>query len=394
MPRGLKIILAVSLLANLGLAAVYFHARHAPSLVSSRTTTINHAQTTPLASNWQALAAATASDDQAYVARLRAEGFPANVLRAFMKAELAERFAEQRRIARKATGKDDYWRDYNARYRANPEAQAALRALDRQQDELLHRLLGPDALSPLETARRIRRFGNLSADKLHQLQLLSQDYNDMSQQIRQTAGTLQLKEDKDEIEYLYKERDADIAALLAPDELIAYQLRESPTAFNLQWKIRAFDATEQEYETLYSLQKSYEDQNKTANPEERKKAEQLLIQSIEAALGSERYTEYKITTDGSFVGVVEVTNNQGLPPAIAKEAVAYKLDVIQRWTAIKQDPVLTQADRDAKIAALVAEAKAALSQKLGPAGFTEYCKNNNISSWIDNVAKSTGPSKP
>lgn len=394
MPRGLKIILVLSLLANVGLAAAYFRARHQAPIVSVSTTTTHHSSKPSLEAEWQALTMATNGDDQAYVARLRAEGFPAHVVRAFAKAELLERFAEQRRVIKKATGLDDYWRSYSARYRSNPEAKAALRALDRQQDDLLRQLLGADALSPLETARLSRQFGDLPPDKLHQLQLVRRDYADMVQQIRQSASGLQLNEDRDKITFLNKERDADIAALLTPEEFTAYQLRESSTAFNVQWKIRAFDATEEEYKALYSLQKSFEDQTKVATPEGKKAAEQQLTKNIEATLGLERYADYKIVTDASFNGVIEVTNNQDLPPNVAKDAVAYKLDAIQRWIAIKQDPSLTQANRDLKIAALVSEAKATLTQKLGPAGFVEYCKNSNISSWIDNVAKSTGPSKP
>jgi len=394
MSRGLKIILALSLMINIGLGAAYFRARDLAPDSPHQATTNTQTPATSLAADWLTLTEATASDDKAYVARLRAEGFPSHIIRAFIKAELNERFAEQRRIARKATGMDDYWRDYNARYRTNPEAKAVLRNLDRQQDELLRQLLGPDALSPLETTRLSRQLGDLPADKTRQLQLIQRDYNDLIQQVRQSAGGLLLKEDNDKITYLNKERDADMAALLSPEELFAYQLRHSPTAFNLQWKLRSFDATEQDYITLYNLHKDFEERSKLAGPDEKKKAEEQLKQNIETALGPDRYAEYKITTDPSFSGVFEVTNNQGLPPAVAKELVAYKLDAVQRWIAIKQDASLTQADRDSKIATLVSDAKAALTQKLGAAGFAEYCKNNNISSWIDNVAKSTGLQKP
>lgn len=393
MPRGLKIILALSLLANLGLAFVYFRPRDTPAVDFSRAAN-PPAPTSTLAADWQALTAATENDDQAYVARLRAEGFPSHILRAFVKAELSVRFAEQRRTARKATGVDDYWRPYSVRFRFNPEAEAAQRYIDRQQEELLRQLIGSDARSPLETARLVRQFGELPPDKIHQLERVLRDYADLNQQIRQSAGGTRLKNDYDELDYIAKECDADIAALLTPEELTAYQLRSSRTAFNLQWKIRHFDPSEQEYVALYDLHKNCDERSKTASADEKKKAEQQLKQDIEATLGPERFAEYKITTDPSYDTILKIANEFGLPASNAKEVVAYKLDAIQRCIAIKENPAFTQADRDQQIAALVAETKAALAHKLGSNDYAEDLKNQYISSWISNVAESTGPSKP
>lgn len=401
MSHRTKAIFIASLLANLGLLVAYFSldSAHAPS---SATNTAKNAPAQPTSEDvakFRALFASSADDEAAFVARLRSEKFPPHLLRAFVTAELGEHFAPQRHKIENTAGMDAYWRPFSVRKRGNPEAKAALRQLNRQESDQLRLLLGPDALPTYKAAELRRRFGNLISEKIQLIDLTNRDYDDMLEQVRSAACNVYLKEDQEKMAFLAKERQTDIASLLTPTEFADYQLRNSATAQNLQSKLTAFDATEQEYIALYNLHKNFDEKYNVGFPTlsssaEQRKAQEQLNRDIETTLGADRYTTYKITTDLSFYTVHELVTGLSLPASTAKDVVGLKLEAVQRWNAIKQDATLTPADRETQIAALVSEAKDTLTQKLGEAGYTQYCKDEYISSWITRIAKSAAPAKP
>src|SRR5512146_708656 len=137
-----KLILLGSLIVNVTLALTYLSNNHGVSTATAVSTSAPKPHDSTASEKWNLIAKATAGDDAAFVARLRAEGFPPAVVRAIVSTQIAERFSAQRRALQDATGEYAYWKGWSSINSSNPEARAALRKLYREQSDLLRQLLG------------------------------------------------------------------------------------------------------------------------------------------------------------------------------------------------------------------------------------------------------------
>lgn len=71
---------------------------------------------------------------------------------------------------------------------------------------------------------------NLSREKWDELQSIAADYGELAEKIYRRSNGLIAPADRAQLALLEKEKHADLAALLAPEELDAYQRRAADTA--------------------------------------------------------------------------------------------------------------------------------------------------------------------
>src|SRR5690606_8329296 len=64
--------------------------------------------------------------------------------------------------------------------------------------------------------------------------------------------------DREQLRFLQEEKRRDLESLLSPEELRAYDLRNSPTAQQLRWKMTKMNATEAEYLQIFDLQQNFD----------------------------------------------------------------------------------------------------------------------------------------
>src|SRR5471032_292452 len=140
------VVLAGSLAANAALIAMIVvglsddssFAKHTASATAANTkTSAAKGAPAPGPGGWSEL---QNGDLAALRDRLRAEGFPPEIVRAILAAQIRESFAARRKAIEEAQGETPYWKNPNR----DPKTQAALRDLNQEQDKILKDLLGND----------------------------------------------------------------------------------------------------------------------------------------------------------------------------------------------------------------------------------------------------------
>jgi hypothetical protein len=339
------------------------------------------------------------SDDDlpTLIARLKARGFPSDMIRSVINALVDEKYAARRKALDPAdgTGNRPYWKIDRP---PDPKVVRELAELTRQKLQELRALLGPNynGVDPVTELSRRHQLSFLPAGKAAQVQELTDRYSALQTDIY-IGGTL-LPADRVKIADLDKEKRAALAQLLSLDEFEAYELRNSRTATTLRGRIGLFEPTEEEFRTLYQLRKPFDEQF-TGNGlpptddwvKQRAAAEQVLQEKMKAALGAERYADYERSADYNYRATAQLVARLNLPPASASEAWSVQKDIQKRVAALRGDEALPESQRNAQLSALADEAAQRLSSTLGPRGLAEYRRNSGW--WLRDIAPPPSVSK-
>lgn len=313
-----------------GQTTVAVAANHAPA-PAARTTQTEKAASSgtaePAAIQWR-----TPRSDQdmhTLVANLRAAGFPPAAVRAMVNQMLDDRYAALH------PGADlPFWKRNNL----TPEMLATQQALNTERRDLYDALLGPDGqpAAVMDPSIRLQRYGNLSDDKLNAVARIERDYNDVRNAAYATntsnaaqRGASYMEQQK----MLEQEKMADLAAVLSPEELAQYEMRNSPSASRLMSNLKNVDINEAEYAALYQIQKSFDATqpspiNGSYTPEQMAQRTNTLMASLEqarAALPDERF--YKLL-ENSDSGYARVAQFAAQTPGLT-QATAYQLYQLQ-----------------------------------------------------------------
>jgi len=338
---------------------------------------------------------ATAADLKSLRTRLEAHGIPPDVVRSVMAMLVHRSFQRRQAELLGQPGPDEYWR--NAGQRVDPAAQAALQELGREQRRLLREIAGHE-LEFDENSQR-RQFGGLPDAKVVQLKRILADYSELEEQLFSDGSARGATDNRARAELLAREKRADIERLLTPDELLDYDLRNSPAAHRLRGKIGLFAATEAEFRALYPLFKSTLDAAGAASPDpraspadarrDREAAERQLDEQLRRALGAVRYAELQEANDHLLQQTRAFTASLNLPPHVASEVIAVQKEYSPRLSALDRDRDLTPNQRDARVSALGLEARDRLIRTLGPAGLEAYKRQGG--GWLGAALSRTPP---
>ncbi len=340
---------------------------------------LSGAERIQVADAWKLL---RADDLEAFVANLRAAGFPPAVVRAIVAATLDEQFAARRRQIIGDQPPPPYWKAGSQfSLYSNPQM-TALRQLAREEQDTLKQLLGPDsATSEWTHYLQQRMYGNLPSDKIDAVQHLQRDYNDLRTQIFADSGGMLLPWDREKLAVLEQEQRTDLAAALTPDELRQYDLYNSSTAQRLRSQLTYFNPSEQEFLALYDLQSQVDQRYNpmttggmlTPDQMRQRQADQQQLQAqIKTALGDQRYQAYQQSTDSGFQTASRIASSLQLPADNAVAVWNLQQSIQTRATAIRTDRNVPPEQRVEALTALNAEANQQLTTLLTQAGADAY----------------------
>ncbi len=308
----------------------------------------------------------------ALVARLRATGFPPDVIRGILSARLGEIFIARRKALDPEEDTRPFWKTRIL----DAKRDLALRQLGREHGKLLHDLLGDDADDPMVQVYQQRRFDNLPPDKANQVRQILRDFDGKRSDIL-SAGTYLANREK--LAGLEKAQHDVLAQTLTPAELVEYDLRNSNTANQLRYELTAFDTTEAEFRQIYQLKEAFSDRlgmmYGPSSPEQsraRAEAQKQLTEQIKAALGPVRGEEYVRATDSNYRQASQLVARLELPPETTNQIWSVQKDIQQRTQAINTDRSLPADQRAQQLAALADEAKTKITATLGEHGFQAY----------------------
>lgn len=392
-----KILLGASALLNLALAVVLLSGTwsNRPAAVTPSPVDAAQAAAADARAQTAAMWSTLQTDDlPALIAHLRSAGFPPNMIRAIIAAQLREQFAARRK-AIEGTPNQAYWK--NATF--DPKQQQALRELSREQDKILRDLLGPDADANdgWNLAYRDRGLSGLPAAKADQIRQILRDFDqqrqDLYSSIAMGGGMISFgPADRDKMKAIDSAQRAEIAKVLTPAELENYELMASNTAQSLRYQLSAFNATEDEFRALYKLQQDFEDKvggqmYGMPSPEQmraRSDAQKQLNQQIELALGTQRYADYQRATDYNYRQTTLLVARMELPPDTANQLYTIQKDYQQRAMETRMNAMSSGGDTAQELTALQQEAIAKVTPILGSDKAVDAYKQYG-GNWITNM---------
>jgi len=336
------------------------------------------------------------SDPREFVARLRADGVPDDLIGLVLRAKLNEDLAALRRQYVAAQPEVPYWlTTYFQGIYADPDGLREIRSLAVANTRLLQELF-PNGLPKDEVARRTElvTIGTMPEEKIEEFRLIMADYSDLSLAITAKSQGIYLDEDREALRLIDENRTADLQELFTPAEYEEYQLHAS---LGLRSRLGLFEPTEQEFRDILALQRAF---NATYSPPggatadvlaQRPAAAQQLEADIRAALPPDRVAAYERGTDTTYRQIYVFARGLDLPKEAAIAVWDTKRDAEQRAAAIRANTSLAPNDRDRQLGLLAEEAAGKVSTALqGARNFESY--KSGSGQWLDAItaAPTTG----
>ena len=333
----LRIAFAASLAANAALGFVWWTNRPAtpdPTALAPVPTLLAESPPdaepeTPAVPTFAELLADADLSDADLIAQLRLCRVPAAVIRQIIRQRVHARFAAQWQALVDAAKQQPYWQ--RPRNRLPLETRRAMRELDRAEALVMIDLLGDDALGYADGQLSALDYDYLPAAKRQELSFILSDFGELRSETLRDARTVFLPEDREILALLRTEQEAEITALLSPEEYAAYQRRNSPAAREVQNAFRQFAATEAEYLQLLALHEPFAAQfgdvtETMIAPQEaraeRRRAWQEVLQAFGASLPPDRAAEWAYATDPDI-------------QALSRFSAAHQLDATQTLALVR-----------------------------------------------------------
>lgn len=396
--KPLPLLLALSVAANMALAFVVVSHRNVSSAKPSAATAPAVAkpsnETTSHAALAEALMAAAKTRDPVQLRdQLRAAGLPDDVIRAAVRALLMKPVADLQKSLTAEMNKGQYWKvpaGAVAFGSLSKEQRAQLREASRAAEKQFESLFGPDPDNPMNA-----RYSFLPAEKASKLRDLERDYDDLRTQVMSDAEGFRTAADEQKVAYLEKEKRKDLAALLSPAELEAYDLRNSQTAARLRFQLRDFNATEDEYKAIYAAQKAYDDRFAQATPmgpggemgdgQARQAARQQMLDQMKAALGEDRFNDYLRSQNPEYRQLEAAARRYNLPNTAVSQAYAARDQAVAAAQRITSDTSMNDEQRRQALATLADQTRNQVTSSLGAEAADAYLRNNMR--WLDGLKK-------
>ncbi|MEO6568997.1 MAG: hypothetical protein ABIO94_09575 [Opitutaceae bacterium] len=403
-------LIAISLALNMTLVATFavrpklaphafqdFFSRHGFSRSEEVTSAKPTAQRSPAAVSARPLWSTLASDDPAtLVARLRAAGFPASLIRALVTSEIGARYNARMRALIEPDPNTPFWKSSNSGSAFNSGRNEELMRIQQESSRVLRDLFKDEffASSDVSAAQR-RQFGNLPPAKIDQLQRIEDDYAEMNRTLSAATKGVILPEDREKMALLAREKKADLAAVLSPAEFADYTMRSSPITSMLSRQFGTFEPNEAEYRAIFQVQQSLNEQFpmnisvlgsiSATSEEQRRAAQQQLEQQLKVTLGDARYADYIRETDREFQQLSQLAQRDNLPASASAQAYSFRESVAQESNRIFDDPSLDAAQKRVALQTLAQNARAQLLATLGPTSGPAYVKIAD--QWLGNIER-------
>jgi hypothetical protein len=332
-------------------------------------------------------------DLPALVARLRAAGFPQEIVRAIIGAQIGKLYEARIKALQPASDRQPFWKDAQP----NPQNEIALRKLYREQQKAVNDLLGedPNSAENIYATQQGGRVDFLPKEKAADILRIVKDYNDRRADLY-AGGTYDAVRDK--IAALDKAQHDAIAANLTPQELLDYDLRNGNNARTLRFTLSAFTPSEAEFRAIYQARQAFDEKYSGINGfialsqaqmQERTEADNQLKAQIKALLTPERAAEYDRSMDYYYRETDKLVSRLDLPKDTTLSLWNIKQDMEKRRQEIST-ATTNPAERSAQLTALQQEAIAKVTPLLGNAGLVETYKGYG-GGWLANLAPRPAP---
>jgi hypothetical protein len=385
-------LVSLSLLLNIGLigaivALVRNRPPSAPTGAETRfitNTTVKVVQreapaALPIRSNiWKSV---ESPDYAAYVANLRGLGCPEETIRDIVISDLRKLYAEKTRALNPALKPDKFWEPPLAYHDpAMLEFRSQTSAIEKEKSALIRSLLGI-SLEDYMARTGSAQWGNASLsflpeERRSKLAALQTKYAELQQEVYRNMKPGQNYQEL--FANLQQQHNDEIRASLSAGEYEEYQMRNSYTGQMLRQGMAMFHGTEDEFKTIYGLQKAFDDRFNPqggaawTNSKERQDAQKELDAALQNALGPQRYADYKRANDYEFRAIYTTAQQNKLPEQAALAVYDLKNTAQDQRRQIQANAALPPDQRMAALKALQEDTERRVQQALGDTAFTNY----------------------
>jgi hypothetical protein len=240
-----------------------------------------------------------------------------------------------------------------------------------------------------EDPLRQRLMSGLTSTQFSSVEAINSDYNELQGQIVSNANGTLLPEDAEQLSYLEKQRESDLAAMLSPAELFEYQLRSSLLSSQLRTRLTSFKPTEEEFRAIFSAQQTLEENDGSSDSSESTQdgaiaTRQAEVQSqIQQALGADRFLEYQRSNDPAFQAADQVVERLNLPSGAVDQIEGIRSEIGKRAEEIQCDSNLDETAKNKQLSVLAAEATSRLTSVLGSDGVAAYQQSGGF--WLQSL---------
>lgn len=335
-------------------------------------------------------------DYPAYIENLRAIGCPEQTVRDIIIADLDLLWSS--RLASIYPRREDlkFWHSEEYELRNNYDQREFLRqerAVDRDKREVIRELVDSDLVAErMKLAGREdefeRKLSWLDVDKRMDVRDVWERYEDEEWAIQQKIfdeGVPLNDEDRAKLQDLRDKRDAEMSALLTPEERSGFDLWMSPVADELRHDLYGMNATEQEFRELYQLRRNFEekwnpDYVDFEDPRQAAawaEAQTELEVRIKESLGEDRYRNYLRGRDEDFHLLNSAVSRYDLDRDVAHDVYNFKNALEAEKEAVFHDPDLTPQQREQALGAMSQATKEEVRRMLGESAYNYFRRRSN-----------------
>jgi hypothetical protein len=340
------------------------------------------------------------------VQRLRAAGFPPAMVRAIVDAEVERQFSPRIKELMRTSTETPYWKAESSFYSGNQKLFESMNQIYRERARVLRDLLGKDAYAysgvDPTTAQR-RQYGNISQAKIDLVQRITEDYAEMTGQIRAAMQGVTLPEDREKLALLDREKRADLAAVLTPDELADFEMRTSNITMRLRTALTLMDASEAEFRTIYNAYQPFQEILYPTSSggmiyitsdvtEKRREVTRQIQEQLKKELGDGRFAQYQRAADSDFQQLYRLGQRDNIPYDTLVRAHDVRTPTAEASLKIMDNPALSPDAKRTALKELAQSARTSLLSTLGPAAGPTYVENSRWLTYLEQGrAFSLGP---
>ena len=350
--------------------------------------------------NWRML---ESTNYEVFIENLRGFSCPEETVRDIVITDVAKAFARRRGELRARRAPYRYWQT------ADPmtglpgipaEVQRELRALDREQHQLVRALLGVDYRAEVAKYVTDEDYGQqidsfLPSEKQEVVRNLAEKYDDLEQEVYWRAHGLLGPEDREALSQLQRQRRAELVSLLSPEELENYDLRHSETANSLRTQLAGFQPNEEEFRRLFGVQRSFDesfgDGSATAGDpaalrnrvKAQQQAQQALSEEVRKILGPERFAQYQRVQDPDYRTLLQLGERYTLSEDTANRVYTMKQAAEYYRSQISANPSLSEEQRMRAVENMARETERSIAGTLGTQAYGAYQQNGG--QWLEEI---------
>ena len=343
-------------------------------------------------------------DYQAYIENLRRIGCPEETIRDLVKKDLDQHYDQLKATAlNKATARNDYWKTGNPNTLSQPSknTRSELAQLDQEKSAVLRGLFGDKGLaeinrpSPYALAKSKAKTGYamefIPDETKAELNSMEQEFG--SKLLRKMASGTSDAQDRNEIRMLREERENRIASMLTPDQKLEYDLRKSPTAANLRLQLDGFDPSEDEFRSIFQIQKKFDDEHgavpgsaiSAVEVQERRLAQQGLESEMRSLLGEDRFQDYLRQTDYDYKSIDKISQRQGLADNVSTQIYQMKSEAEELARGIRLNSEIPIVERQQQLQQIYNETSRSIESLMGQQGTASLQAQGGGRNWLNNL---------